>query len=115
MGALSAKILKVESAGSEKKIYGTLAFGSSYNNSGSDNTTGESCSAQLIGLVAVSTIRIAPKRGFIFEPLYSASGADLFRSPTFRVKVYRLSTAAEVVNATDLSALSNVRFECTGI
>jgi hypothetical protein len=90
MGTLTASNLRFESAGSEKKVIGTFAFGSSYNNTGNNNTTGETISAYALGLQAIRRLKIQPEAGYDFQVLYSPSGTESDEPVTsVRVKVFQ--------------------------
>lgn len=89
MGTLTASNLQWDTAGSQKKVIGTFAFGSSYNNSGSDNTTGETISAVNLGLSRISRLKLQPESGYDFQVLYSASGAEQVEPLSVRVKVFQ--------------------------
>lgn len=89
MGTLTASNLRNESAGSELKVCGTFAFGSSYNNTGNNDTTGETITAKSLGMTAIRRLKMQDKSGYGFQVLYSASGTESpYSVPAVRVKVY---------------------------
>lgn len=69
--ALTITNLKYDSAGSQTKVTGQIAFDSSY------PTGGESLTASQLGLAGISNIIVEPKSGYIFDPAYSGSDANI--------------------------------------
>lgn len=63
--ALTITVTRYESAGSEKKVYGTIAFDSSY------QTGGESFTAAQVGLTSVHDLQLDLSGGYLFRTDYA--------------------------------------------
>jgi len=85
MGTLTASNLRYDSAGTELKVSGTFAFGTAYNNTGNDSTTGETITAAALGMSLIKRIKLQPEKGYDFECLGLGDGGGV---STVRIKAY---------------------------
>lgn len=88
MGTVSVSSIRYINAGSEGKREVVLAFGNSYNNTGNDDTTGETLVSAKLGLSQISRVDIQDTDGFLIQALYSESGPDSELPNVIRLKVY---------------------------
>lgn len=102
MGTLTASNIRPASDGSLMRVDATVAFGSSYNNTGSNNTTGESIPAAALGLSRIRAFEVNQLEGtgFGFDVLYSSSGAEVQDPDAVRIKVFASAGGAGTTGPT---------------
>ncbi len=98
MGTLTASSLAYESSGSEKKVQGTFAFSTSYNNTSNDATTGETITAAALGLNRITRLKMQPEKGYDFEALGLGTGATSVRVKAFSGGAAAGNTGAEAAH-----------------
>lgn len=104
MGTLTSTLAnsRVSSDGSLTRVDTIVAFGTSYNNTGSNNTTGETLTAASVGLSRIKSVVFNQDEGtgFGFSVLYSASGAETIEPSAVRVKVFASAGGAGITGST---------------
>lgn len=87
--------------GAEAQVNTRIAFGASYNNTGSNLTTGETLTAAKLGLSQISRLIMpSTQEGYSFQVLYSLSGAETVNPPAVRIKVYTDGEGTEATQTT---------------
>lgn len=101
---LTVAVTSNQVVGARRQVVGTVAFDSSY------PTGGEALTPATLGLIAVDHINVPAKSGYTFEYDYTNK----------KLLAYWVDTSvdgaaqAQVVDTTNLSTLTGVRFEAFG-
>lgn len=101
MGQITIQDVQYNSAGSEGKRDITATFSTSYNNTGSESTTGDSIRAVDVGLFNITRIDIPNVDGYLFRALYN-TGSALTLPATARIQVFEGTSGAPVFVGDDL-------------
>lgn len=111
MGTLTASSLLALNDGSYERVDANLAFGSAYNNTGNDATTGELLTAASLGLAQIiSVVTPSEEAGYGFEVLGLANGP----ASSCRIKVFQGGSGTTGATSAGTPAGTNSTSAVTG-
>lgn len=110
MGTFTAASLKPQSDGSYGRVDCLLTATGTYNNTGSDATTGDTLTAASVGLSNIISVTILDDAGYTFEPL----GLDSGPATSCRLKIYQGASGTSGSTSGGTPAGTNATSAVTG-